>query len=124
MLKTLRAAEYTCERYPSPAIVFGAPDLPKTKANGHAEDEPMDIDSALPSAAPSPGASRKGPSALVVAGSENGNVVVWDLQDRRVVAVLEGHSSPVVALAVSPDGKTIASGSLEPERSIRLWSAS
>ncbi|TXT06719.1 uncharacterized protein COLE_06050 [Cutaneotrichosporon oleaginosum] len=80
----------------------------------------MDLDgSAAPSAAPSPGRP-KGPAALVVAGSENGAVIVWDLQDRRVVSVLEGHTAPVVALAVSPNG-TIASGTLEPECSIRLW---
>lgn len=122
VLKTLRAAEYVSERYPSPAIVYGAPE-PANNANGtKAEKDSMDVDSALPSAAPSPGASRKGPSALVVAGSENGKVVVWDLQDRRVVAVLEGHTSPIVALAVSPDGRMVASGSLEPERSMRLWS--
>ncbi len=117
VLKTLRAAEYVCERNSSPVIVFGAPQ-PKEKE----KEEAMDVDvdaSAAPSAAPSPGRHR-GPSALVVAGSENGSVIVWDLQDRRVVAVLEGHTSTVVALAVSPDG-TIASGSLEPERSIRLW---
>lgn len=122
VLKTLRATEYVSERFPSPAIVFGAP--PKALANGHAKgDDVMDVDSVVPSAAASPAAtSRKGPVALVVAGSENGKAVVWDLQDRRVVAVLEGHTSPVVALAVSPDGRTIASGSLEPERSIRLWS--
>ncbi|BEI82489.1 hypothetical protein CcaverHIS002_0303570 [Cutaneotrichosporon cavernicola] len=110
VLKTLRAPEYVCERFPSPVIVFGAE---------RKENDAMDVDSAVPSAAPSPGRT-KGPAALVVAGSENGSVVLWDMQERRVVAVLNGHTSAVVALAVSPDG-TIASGSLEPERSIRLW---
>ncbi|GMK56441.1 hypothetical protein CspeluHIS016_0302810 [Cutaneotrichosporon spelunceum] len=114
VLKTLRDPAYVCERYPSPVIVFGAERKDK---------DAMDVDSAVPSAAPSaaPSPGRpKGPVTLVVAGSENGSVVVWDLQERRVVAVLNGHTSAVVALAVSPDG-TIASGSLEPERSIRLW---
>lgn len=112
VLKTLRAAEYVCERYTSPVIVFGA--------EAREREEAMDVDSsAAPSAAASPGRI-KGPAALVVAGSENGSVVLWDLQERRVVSILEGHTSPVVALAVSPDG-TIASGSLEPEHAIRLW---
>lgn len=63
------------------------------------------------------------PPAWVIAGSENGKVVIWDLQDRRVLQVLEGHVSPVVAVAVTPDGRTIATGALEPDRTIKLWHA-
>ncbi|RXK42255.1 hypothetical protein M231_00614 [Tremella mesenterica] len=61
--------------------------------------------------------------ALVVAGSENGNVVLWDLGSKKTAQVLGGHTRPVVALAVSSDGKIIASGSLEPENSIKVWIA-
>lgn len=41
--------------------------------------------------------------AWVVSGSENGNVVIWELSSRRVVQVLNqgGHRKPVVAIAVS-----------------------
>ncbi|KAL1409753.1 WD domain protein [Vanrija albida] len=104
VLKTLRAPEYVSEKFPSPAIVFAAPGL----ANGHAAPDAMDVDGALA-------------AARVVAGSENGKAVIWDLQDRRVVQVLEGHEAPVVALAVHPDGRTIATGALEPDKKIKVW---
>jgi COMPASS component SWD3 len=106
VLKTLRASEYVSERFPCHASVFAGH---KIAANGH---DGMDIDEE----------DGKRP-AWVVAGSENGKAVIWDLQDRRVIAVLSGHSAPVVAVAVSPDGKTIATGALEPDCSIKLWRA-
>lgn len=62
--------------------------------------------------------------AWLMSGSENGKVVIWDVKSRSVVAILEGHDRPVVAIAVSPDGRRIASGSLEPEKTIRIWEIS
>jgi COMPASS component SWD3 len=59
--------------------------------------------------------------AWLVSGSENGKIVIWDVGSRNVVGILEGHETPIVALAVSPDGRRIASGSLEPEKTIRIW---
>lgn len=59
--------------------------------------------------------------AWLVSGSENGKIVIWDVGSRNVVGILEGHERPVVALAVSPDGRRIASGTLEPEKTIRIW---
>jgi hypothetical protein len=49
----------------------------------------------------SEGVRRRKNEAWVVAGSENGRVVIWEMGSRRVVQVLEDHTSPVVALAVS-----------------------
>ena len=102
VLKTLRApTQFISERYPCPAIVF-----PKLTDEGGTV-----------------GATKKSLDAWVVSGSENGKVVLWELSSRRVAQVLEekGHKTPVVAIAVSPDGRTIASGSLEPERMVHLW---
>lgn len=59
---------------------------------------------------------RKRKEAWVIAGSENGKLVIWELESRRVIQVLgegdqsvpngtkagtSGHRKPVVALAVS-----------------------
>lgn len=61
------------------------------------------------------------PEACVIAGSEKGCAVVWDLQDRRVLQVLGGHRTPVVAVAVHPGGRAVATGSIEPDAVIKLW---
>jgi COMPASS component SWD3 len=52
---------------------------------------------------PCPGVvySGGGKEAWVIAGSENGKVVIWEMGSRRVIQVLEGHRNAVVALAVS-----------------------
>ena len=44
---------------------------------------------------------------------------LWDLTAHpQVGSRLTGHTHPVAALAFSPDGKTVATGSLD---SVRLW---
>jgi COMPASS component SWD3 len=128
VLKTLRApGVYVSDKHPCPAVVFGHEEV--AKQNG------LSVSS-------NSSGRRKRRESWVVTGSENGKVVIWDLGSRRVLQVLEGEGSvhsPVVAVAVSslllfvmwsfsadliqvhPDGRTIASGSLEPERLIQMW---
>nr|XP_019008749.1 uncharacterized protein I206_06431 [Kwoniella pini CBS 10737]OCF47530.1 hypothetical protein I206_06431 [Kwoniella pini CBS 10737] len=65
--------------------------------------------------------SEKFPYTWIISGSENGKIIIWDLQLKSVIQILEGHNSTVVALAVHPNGRLIASGTLEPEKSIKLW---
>lgn len=96
VLKTFRDADYVSERYPSPALVFAA----------HTKETPA-RDEERP--------------ACVIAGSEKGCAVIWDLQDRRVLQTLRGHGTPVVAVAVDPSGRRVATGSIEPEATIKLW---
>ncbi|WVW78732.1 hypothetical protein I302_100692 [Kwoniella bestiolae CBS 10118] len=111
VLKTIQApGVYISEKYPCPAIIFEAPDLPSGKEDGMEIDGNSNIDV-------------KGPAnpALIVAGSENGKIVIWDLQSKNVCQVLQGHLNTVVAVAVHPNGRIIVSGSLEPERSVKLW---
>jgi WD40 repeat protein len=47
------------------------------------------------------------------------SVTLWDVADRRVRAQLRGHKAAVYAMAVSPDGRTLATGSLDG--TVRLW---
>jgi eukaryotic-like serine/threonine-protein kinase len=47
---------------------------------------------------------------------------VWDATTGRAIGALRGHEGPVTALAYSPDGKRLASGSAD--KTIRLWEPS
>jgi WD40 repeat protein len=46
----------------------------------------------------------------LAAGDNDGNIRLWDLATKKVVAILNGHKETVLCLAYSPDGKTFASG--------------
>jgi len=46
------------------------------------------------------------------------DVVCWDAKTGKKTLVLKGHEMPVVSLAFSPDGKTLATGG---DRMPRLW---
>ena len=50
---------------------------------------------------------------------EDTRIAIWKLGEAKPVAVLEGHKAPVVSLAVSPDGATVASASWD--HTARLW---
>jgi cytochrome c len=52
-------------------------------------------------------------------GGEDGRIAVWRFGRERPDAVLEGHGAPVVALAVAPDRKSIASASWDG--TVRVW---
>ncbi len=52
-------------------------------------------------------------------GGEDARIAIWRLGEQTPAAVLEGHTAPIVALAASPDGATLASASWD--RSVRLW---
>ncbi|QRV95988.1 Tyrosine kinase family catalytic domain protein [Ceratobasidium sp. AG-Ba] len=57
--------------------------------------------------------------ARIVAGSGN-DVVVWDTgTGRKLLDPLKGHSNMIWSVAVSPDGRTFASGAGDKE--IRIW---
>jgi WD40 repeat protein len=75
------------------------------------------------------GAQEKGPKApavqspdkrLTAIGSDKA-IRVFDAQTQKELLTMMGHTGRVTALAFSPDGKLLASGSAD--RSIGLWEA-
>ncbi|KAK4235981.1 WD40-repeat-containing domain protein, partial [Achaetomium macrosporum] len=60
-------------------------------------------------------------SRLIVSGSNDNTVRVWDAATGAARRVLEGHTSPVLAVAVSPNGQLIVSGS--GDNTVRVWDA-
>lgn len=52
-------------------------------------------------------------------GGEDGKVAIWTAGNPEPVRTMEGHTAPIVALALSPDGETLASASWD--HTIRLW---
>jgi cytochrome c len=49
----------------------------------------------------------------------DGKIAIWTSGNAQPDTVLEGHTAPIVALALSPDGATLASASWD--QTIRLW---
>jgi WD40 repeat protein len=58
---------------------------------------------------------------LVVSGSNDETVRLWDAVTGAALQTLEGHSSSVISVAFSPDGKLVVSGS--DDETVRLWDA-
>jgi RNA polymerase sigma factor (sigma-70 family) len=62
---------------------------------------------------------------LVFAGGDpgrpnpKGEIHVWDLETGKLIRVWDGHKERVTCVAVSPDGRSIVTGSLD--RTLRLW---
>ncbi len=50
---------------------------------------------------------------------EDGRIAIWRFGNERPDAVLAGHSAPIAALAVAPDGRSIASASWD--HTVRVW---
>jgi len=56
---------------------------------------------------------------IVVSGSFDKTLRIWDLKTGRCQATLEGHTSYVFGVAITPDGKTVVSGS--DDKTLKVW---
>ena len=56
-------------------------------------------------------------------GFNNNHVVIWKYPELTKVGVLEGHTSRVLYLGLSPDGETIVTGAGAADETLRFWSA-
>jgi len=59
------------------------------------------------------------PDGRIVTSGEDARIAIWRAGELKPAMVLEGHTAPVVGLAVSPDGATLASASWD--HTARLW---
>lgn len=59
--------------------------------------------------------------AFIASGTEEGNVIIWDVSSKNVLQRLQGHTEPVLSVDTHPTEKLIASAGLD--RVVRIWKA-
>jgi WD40 repeat protein/serine/threonine protein kinase/Flp pilus assembly protein TadD len=62
--------------------------------------------------------------ALAISGGNDKRIIVWNADSAAQVRELIGHHGSVSAIAVSPDGKRVASGGGGADNTIRFWNLS
>lgn len=57
---------------------------------------------------------------LVASGSEDGKLLLWDMNTKQVRCAQQVHEGPLLALGVSPDGRLLATATLEPDTRLAI----
>jgi len=61
-------------------------------------------------------------SKSIISGSADKSVCVWDINSKELLCKLNGHKDVVVAVDAHPTRSLIASGALDKDRTVKLWS--
>ena len=59
---------------------------------------------------------------ILVSGSADKTIKIWNLSTGQEIRTLKGHSQPINSLAISPDGQTLVTGSAD--KTIKIWNLS
>ncbi|KAF2477998.1 WD40 repeat-like protein [Lindgomyces ingoldianus] len=57
--------------------------------------------------------------AFIASGSEDGDIVLWDVSSKNILQKLIGHTAPVLSVDTHPTEQLIVSGGLD--RTVRIW---
>ena len=55
----------------------------------------------------------------LISGGADGQLILWDMESKEQRRRLAAHSDALTSLAVSPGGRSVASGGLD--KSIKIW---
>lgn len=58
-------------------------------------------------------------SRLVVSGSKDSTLKVWNLKTKKLAEELPGHADEVYAVDWAPDGSRVASGG--KDKTLKMW---
>lgn len=58
---------------------------------------------------------------ILGAGKDFGRAVLWDAQEKRFLRAIDTSQGQVKSVAVSPDGRVVATGGTQDGNSVKLW---